>query len=181
MPKKKTKKKRLTVTLLKALGISSIFFPGLILAAFLGWDWQPDLVRLQSKGGFKQSKEIFPSEARVVEVKDGDTFVIESGLSVRMLGIDTPDARSPEGEIAKAYLENLIDGERVGLEYESYQDDKYGRILAYVWEDCSTSLGCSKGKRLVNWVLVKEGFAKVELYENRKELKYKDLLLEAEN
>lgn len=179
--KEKSKNKRLTVTLLKALGISSIFFPGLILAALLGWDWQGDLARLQSRGGFKQSKEIFPSQAKVVEITDGDTFVIDSGLSIRMLGIDAPDKRTPEGEIAMAYLENLIDGEKVRLEYENYQDDKYGRILAYVWEDCSTSLGCKNGQRLVNWVLVKEGLAKVELYEGRRVLKYKDLLLEAQN
>jgi len=179
--KKITKSQRLTVGILKALGIPFIFFPGLILASLLGWNWKGDLARLESEGGFKQSEVIFPSFSRVVEIKDGDTFVIDSGLAVRMLGIDAPSGRSSEGIIAKKYLENLIMGEKVILEYETYQDDKYGRILAYVWEECSTSLGCKNGLRLVNWVLVKEGFAKVELYEGRRGLRYKDYLLEAQN
>jgi len=139
--KKATKSQKLTVGILKVLGIPFLFFPGLILASLLGWNWKGDLARLEERGGFKQSEVIFPSFARVVEVKDGDTFTIDSGLNVRMLGIDAPPRRSPEGIVAKKYLENLILDEKVVLEYESYQDDKYGRILAYVWEECTTSLG----------------------------------------
>jgi len=178
---KKKKSKRLPRALLAALGIPTVFFPGLFLASILGWNWQEGLVALKRIGGYKQSQEIFPAEAKVIEVKDGDTFVIDSGLTVRMLGIDAPDKRAPGGGEAKEYLEDLIDGETISLEYDYYQDDKYGRILAYVWEDCSTSLGCKEGRRMINWVLVKKDFAKVEFYGGRRGLKHKDLLLEAQN
>src|SRR3989338_4935947 len=47
------------------------------------------------------------------------------------------------------------------LEYDYYQDDKFGRILAYVWENCTSQLGCNNGQRMVNWLLVKKGIAKV--------------------
>jgi len=66
------------------------------------------------------------------------------------------------------------------LEYDYYQDDKFGRILAYVWENCTSQLGCNNGQRMVNWLLVKKGIAKVVTYQDRRSLKYKDLLLQAE-
>lgn len=78
------------------------------------------------------------------------------------------------------YLKDLIEGEKVRLEYDYYQDDKFGRILAYVWERCRTSLGCQNGERMVNWLMVKKGLAKVVTYEERRRLKYEDLLLQAE-
>ncbi len=76
-----------------------------------------------------------------------------------------------------------------------YQDDKYGRILAWVWVDCETKptflpadymhlsknesleglvenpRGCSEGK-LVNETLVKSGNGEVVVYEDRGKLKY---------
>ena len=115
----------------------------------------------------------------VSEVLDGDTFVLESGQTVRMIGIDAPD-RGQEGyEEGGEYLKDLVEGETVRLEYDSYQDDKFGRILAYIWERCQTSLGCRNGERMINWVLVKKGKAKVMIYKDRGKLRYQDELLEA--
>lgn len=66
------------------------------------------------------------------------------------------------------------------LEYDVYQDDNFGRILAYVFEKCQTQTGCRDGERMVNWVLVRKGKARVVIYEDRKKLIYQDELLEAE-
>lgn len=176
----KQKKKSLTRALLVALGIPSIFLPGLILASILGWDWQQDLERLVRSGGYKQSREIFPKEVLVKKVWDGDTFEIESGQSVRMIGIDAPDQDEAGASEATEYLKDLIEDERIELEYDSYKDDKYGRLLAYVWESCQTSLGCSGGKRLVNWLMIKKKLAVFLNYEDRGKLKYEDLLKSAE-
>ncbi len=173
-------KKSLSRILLVSLGIPSIFFPGLILASILGWDWQKDLTKLAKSGGYKQSSVVFPKEAVVTHIFDGDTFEIDNGQTVRMLGIDAPN-RGEEGWIeATEYLEDIIEGETIELEYDYYQDDKFGRILAYVWEDCRSSLGCEEGKRLVNWLMVKKKFAKVVTYEDRRSLKYEELLRSAE-
>lgn len=165
--------------LLVALGISTVFIPGLILASVLGWDWQEGLSRLKQAGGFRQSTEVFPRRVLVTEVLDGDTFETNKTLTVRMIGINAPNRGEKDYEAAKEYLADLIGGETVELEYDYYQDDKYGRILAYVWENCSTQLGCEDGKRMINWVMIKKGYADFVTYEDRRRLKYKDFLLEA--
>ena len=82
------------------------------------------------------------------------------------------------------------------MEYDRYQDDKYGRILAWVWINCETDKpkfsdwdymrvnnseskpyltekpeGCEEGE-LVNRSLIEEGMAKTVDYEGRGRLKY---------
>lgn len=173
------KKKIPQKNLLVLLGIPTVFFPGLILAAVLGWNWQEDLGQLRQVGGYKQSEEIFPKKVEVMEVLDGDTFATVDSLVVRMIGIDAPNRGELGYEETKEYLKNLIGNEIVELEYDYYQDDKFGRILAYVWEDCSTQVGCQQGKRMVNWLLLKQGYAKFVTYESRRGLKHKDYLKEA--
>lgn len=165
---------------LVALGIPTIFIPGLVLASILGWNWKHDLKALRNSGGYQQSSVIFPTEAYVTNVLDGDTFEISNGQTVRLVGINSPDRGSPGFQEAKEYLENLIDGEKVRLEYDQYQEDKYGRLLAYVYESCQKSLGCQDGERMINWVLLKKGIAKLALYDDRRKLKYEDLLRSAE-
>lgn len=173
-------KKKLSKALIVSLGIPTVFVPGLILAAILGWDWHYNLGKLAESGGYKKSEEVFPTKARVVDVYDGDTIEIDNGLTVRLLGINAPNRRGEGWVEAKEYLEDLIEGETVKLEYDAYQVDKYGRLLGYVWEDCTTTLGCSDGKRFVNWLLIKKKYAQVETYEDRRLLKYEQLLRSAE-
>lgn len=109
----------------------------------------------------------------------GDTIEIENGQSVRMVGIDTPNRGEKGYEEAAEYLRDLVEGEKVRLEYDIYQEDKFGRLLAYVWEKCRSSLGCQKGERMVNFVMIKKGLAKFVEYKDRRELKYAELLKEA--
>lgn len=174
------KKKTLNRTLLISLGIPSIFVPGLILASLLGWDWEYNLTKLAQSGGYKQSEEIFPNTATVVSVSDGDTIVIDNGQTVRLMGINAPDRGEEKWIEAKEYLQDLIEGEKITLEYDTYQSDQFGRLLGYVWEDCKSSLGCKNDKRLINWLMVKKDLARVENYVDRKKLKYEDILRSAE-
>ena len=107
---------------------------------------------------------------------------------------------NPGYKKAKEELENEILDRNVYLEYDRYQDDKYGRILAWVWIGCEKNpkflpydymyksnnkskkglpknpTGCKKGK-LVNEELVKSGLVKVVFYKDRGELKYQKRLL----
>jgi len=59
-----------------------------------------------------------------------------------------------------------------------YQDDKFGRILAYVWIDCLEEIRnlCHDDQALVNEVMIKKGFAKKVEYSHRKKLKYDSYL-----
>ena len=165
------KGKILVRSILVGLGIPTIFFPGLILASVLGWNWQKDLMVLQGSGGYKQSAVIFPQKAKVTEVLDGDTIFLQSGQTVRLIGIDAPDRGEIGYDKAREYLNTMIAGETVELEYDYYQDDKFGRVLAYVYDE---------KKRMVNLILVKEGKAKVVTYNDRRKLKYEEILREAE-
>ena len=183
------KKVRLTWKKLKKAGVAAIFIPGILLS------WYVKTGRLDNFDEYYKAKIIFPDSGLVETVEDGDTFDLKSGARIRMLGVDSP-ARGKEGyERAGEYLKGLIKDKRVWLEYDRYQNDKYGRILAWVWVGCESKPkfrdpfymhlsgnrsregliknpdGCKKGK-LVNEKMVDENFAKIVKYKKRGPLKY---------
>lgn len=82
--------------------------------------------------------------AEVTDVYDGDTITArpESGnkVKVRLIGIDTPEiADNPHGPasvygpVSRDYLDALLIGGAVELEYDVTKTDRYGRTLAYVY------------------------------------------------
>jgi endonuclease YncB( thermonuclease family) len=73
-----------------------------------------------------------PASCTVERVIDGDTFVCEGGMRVRMLQINAPEAGACGGPWATAALANIFlrPGTNVGLEYDEAQTDRYGRTLA---------------------------------------------------
>ena len=107
----------------------------------------------------------------VIEVTDGDTFKLSTGQSFRLYGVNAPEVKEPLFEEAKAFTQNMVLNREVTFEQEeNYQEDKFGRMLGYIFVD---------GKNL-NLELVKAGLAKVVLYEKRAKIKYQDELLSAE-
>lgn len=76
------------------------------------------------------------SLARVV---DGDTLRLESGESVRLLGINTPEVASryrdaeAGGEQARQWLRRKLEGEAIYLEHDAERVDRYDRLLAHVF------------------------------------------------
>ena len=79
----------------------------------------------------------FAQETKVVRVIDGDTFEIESGERVRMIGINTPEISDIFGREAKQHLSDLILGKFVDLQKDniSKNRDRYQRLLRYVFLD----------------------------------------------
>jgi endonuclease YncB( thermonuclease family) len=63
---------------------------------------------------------------RVVGVPDGRSLALEDGREVRLAGIEAPPA-------AKAALESLTLGQTVELRQRQPANDRYGRILAFVF------------------------------------------------
>lgn len=167
---KQKKKESLSKKFLVGLGIPAVFIPGLILASILGWNWKRDLSKLAAQGGFYQNETLFPKSALVNEVIDGDTLELENGSTIRLTGVDAPERGEDFYEEALDFTINFCEGKRVDLEYDQYQEDRYGRILAYVWIE---------GKML-NLELVKNGWAKVVIYEKRKKLKHQEEFFSAE-
>lgn len=102
-----------------------------------------------------------PSEelVQVRHVIDGDTFITESGKTVRLIGVDTPELdgpRSERAEEAKKWMERF-EGKEVKLVYDDKLLGPYERWLAYVYH---------RGEFL-NRKLIEEGMAEVTLYDNR--------------
>ncbi len=108
--------------------------------------------------------------AVVEKVVDGDTawFVLDGGAreKVRFIGVDTPESTTqhePFGKEAAAYTASLLGvGERVALELDVDERDRYGRLLAYVWlTPPATADDRDARTRMLNAMLVEKGFATV--------------------
>jgi endonuclease YncB( thermonuclease family) len=77
----------------------------------------------------------------VVRVIDGETFMLEGGVEVRLVGAMSPragdtaasEAILPLEERARRALEALILGSSVALAFEGRGSDRYGRLLAQVF------------------------------------------------
>lgn len=189
--------KRLTAKTLKKKKVPGVLIAGMLAAMALGWKAN-DLVKTRD---YYQLESVFPKSAVVESVIDGDNLFLDNGLSVRLIGINTPERGKEDFEKAKDNLNKLATGKKVYLEYDRYQDDKYGRIQAWIWIECESeptflpsdymhlnkrqSLpgltenpdGCKEGK-LLNEEMVKAGLAQVLNYEGRGELKYEARLRE---
>lgn len=88
----------------------------------------------------------------VVKVYDGDTVQLINGQKVRLIGIDTPETHEGDklfrdakrsgqdietikalGRQSAAFTRQLLLGKSVALDFDAQHNDKYGRVLAYVW------------------------------------------------
>jgi endonuclease YncB( thermonuclease family) len=165
--------KKLTAKYLEKRKIPKVLIAGLILASVLGWTGWKNLDKIKN---YYQIRQIFPSKTKMVEVIDGDTFTIKNGMTVRLLGIDAPNRGVSGYDEAKNYLSSLILNRSLTFEYDKYQDDKYGRILTYVWIDCFSEIKayCRDDRALINEIMIRKGLAKPVVYSDRAKLKYQD-------
>ena len=112
---------------------------------------------------------------QVLRVIDGDTILISSGETLRYIGINTPETVDPRkpvepfGKEAAEFNKKLVEKQKVRLEFDVQERDKYGRLLAYVYLEDGT---------LVNAELVKHGYARVATYPPN--VKYQALFLKLE-
>lgn len=93
--------------------------------------------------------------AHATRAIDGDTFVIDSGEKIRLIGMNTPEKGEYYYTEAKEKLEALILNKTIYLEKDKKNKDKYGRSLRYVYTD----------DYFVNLELVKDGYARSYLIE----------------
>ncbi len=145
----------------------------------------------------------------VTRAVDGDTLLLEDGRRIRLIGIDTPEIHDEEklrkesefygkdvdkvrtmGEKSKAFVQGLVVGKKVKLEYDIFNatnahKDKYGRTLAYIKFDCKKppqelleyfkarglTFQWKKEDVILNALIVQCGYARVF---NKFHFKYKD-------
>lgn len=167
--------KKLTPKYLEKKKVPKVLIAGLVMASVLGWTGWKNLDKIKN---YYQIKFIFPQKTVATEILDGDTFVIKNGLTVRLLGIDAPNRGAASYDQSRLYLEKLLKEKTLTFEYDQYQDDKFGRILAYVWLDCFAEIKplCHENRALVNEILLKKGFAQKVVYSKRKKLRYDSYL-----
>jgi len=88
-----------------------------------------------SEAAAQQHSESVPEGGTytVERVIDGDTLKLTNGEEVRLIGIKAPKDEKM-GQEATRYLKNwLKEGIEVRLEFDVQREDKYGRLLAYVY------------------------------------------------
>jgi len=142
----------------------------LILLSFFGGSYfEKQKIKTQSSVPSDVSVNVSP--IIVTEVSDGDTLKLSDGKTFRLYGVNAPEVKEPFFEEAKAFTENLVLGKEINFEQEvNYKVDKFGRTLGYVFV-----VGVN-----LNIELVRNGLARVVLYEKRAKIKYQDELLSAE-
>jgi len=97
--------------------------------------------------------------ASVERVLDGDTYVLSGGQHVRLIGLDTPEKGEPFADIARAFADSLLCGKTVRIELDRLRNDRYDRLLGYVYLDTI----------FVNELLIRKGLARVyQFKENRR-------------
>lgn len=101
-------------------------------------------------GGFLLSQ----AGPKVKLVNNGETFELENGAEVKLLGIDAPELYEPGGDIAKEMLEKFVLGKEVKLEKNKTDQDDYKRLLRYVYV----------GDLFVNAEMIRRGFAEVRFF-----------------
>lgn len=126
--------------------------------------------------------------AFVARAVDGDTLKLSDGRRVRLIGVDTPELHHSDkllrdsrrthkdikdiqalGEKAAIFTRQLCEGKAVRLETDVRKQDKYGRLLAYVYLEDGT---------FVNAKIVEEGYGQVMTIPP--DVKYADYFLKLE-
>ena len=125
------------------------------------------------------TQDLEGERVRVTKVVDGDTIVVNDKLTVRLIGIDTPETVDPRravqcfGKEASNKLKSLLSEKEVILQKDVSETDKYRRLLRYIF------LPLPDGRTLfVNDYVVREGFAKVLTYPP--DVKYNEQFRQAE-
>lgn len=115
---------------------------------------------------------------KVLRVVDGDTIVLETGETLRYIGIDAPEeSRGQECFSRESTDKNkvLVLGKEVRLEKDVSEKDRFGRLLRYIWALSDSG----QGDIFVNEQLVREGYATASTYPP--DVKYSDLFKKAES
>jgi micrococcal nuclease len=98
----------------------------------------------------------------VSSIVDGDSFILDSGLEVRLAQIEAPRVRPGDtwGPQATATLERMLKGKRVELRYGGLRRDRRGRAIAHVF----IPQGIGREATWVQTELLRAGIARVHTY-----------------
>lgn len=136
------------------------------------------------RGSDVQRAHLDPSTFERVAVRhvvDGDTIAVEredgQRVSVRLVGIDTPESVAPqeernceEGVLASKHMKSLVGaGDTLWLQFDTSGTDKYDRLLAYVWRELPASAADADdpavvARGMLNAIQVIDGYGQPKTY-----------------
>jgi len=135
-------------------GLALFFILATIICAF-GWS--------RLKGVTIISSDIlYPKSGNITAVIDGNTVIMQNGITVNLLGIEVPDEGRAGYQPAKDMLTLLTEGDHVYFEYDRVELTDGKDLEAYLFTSCTQVFEkyCRKGKMLINEIMVKENLAK---------------------
>ena len=138
--------------------------PLIVLLCALGVALRHALRRRPVKAPFNPSKLY-----RVIGVRDGDTFTIDCGEEVRVVGVDTPEKGRPFSRRATNFARRTLLGRLVRIEPAKQPRDRFGRLLGWVW---------TENGKLFNEEVLRRGLGYLYLVEPN--TKYRERLLAAQ-
>lgn len=109
---------------------------------------------------------------RVARVNSGETVVLQSGLLVRLAGVETPRWGDPGADAALDDLRQLTLGKEVELFYGGARRDLYGRVVAQV--------RLAEGRRWLECALLRDGVVMVRTFADNRALAGPMLACEAQ-
>jgi micrococcal nuclease len=167
MSKKIVQDNKRTVNLSKKL----IIVPAALLIGLLtvtgGTKYEKEIKQILNQPTVNQSQsqiKVLPKEEIVKRVIDGDTLILEDNTEIRLVGVNAPEKSDPYYLEATNFTKKLVENKKVKLEYDAYTSDRFNRVLAYV----------IIGDKNLSIELVKNGLAKVAIYEDRRKHIYQD-------
>jgi micrococcal nuclease len=123
--------------------LGGIFLLFLLLCAITGCIQHPGTISTEDTITWTEDTLVCTS------IIDGDTFRLETGEKVRLIGIDAPELSQPGGELSCQYLAHLIIGKPITLERGSEDRDNYHRLLRFVYT----------GNLCINEEMIRQGYA----------------------
>ena len=134
-------------------------------------------------GGYKIVKDnqkygtSFESRShKVTRIIDGDTFVIENNIKVRLTGIDAPEIGTCYATEATNFLKNLIKDKEIYLQKDISGTDDFGRLLRYA---ILRNNNPEEDDILINDLLIRSGYAMD--YKSAPDNRYRDLFTSSRN
>jgi endonuclease YncB( thermonuclease family) len=109
-----------------------------------------------SDGGAALDRLSLGEQGKVVSVQSGEVLTLDTGLVVRLAGLEAPFPDEPGGPAAQADLAKRVTGRRVELLYGGLRRDSQGRALAQV--------RLADNRAWVQGALLRDGMARVRTW-----------------
>jgi micrococcal nuclease len=110
-----------------------IFLQVILLCVIVGCIQQVDTISTEATTSTEDNITWEEDTLICTSIIDGDTFRLETGEKVRLIGIDAHELSQPGGEMSREFLAHLLCGKPITLERGTEDRDKYNRLLRFVY------------------------------------------------